>query len=76
MNGGAKISKAEELYNDSAYRFDLGLFAEHILYEAEKLAGRTENGQYMCEKCACEAYFIYKCLMELQERRQNEEKSI
>lgn len=70
------MSKAEELYNNSVYRFDLGLFAEHVLYEAEKLAERVENGQYMCEKCACEAYFLYKCLMELLERRQNEEKGL
>ena len=66
------MSKAEELYNQKRYAFSLDEAVEHAREAAECLARRVEKGEIMCEKCAIEHYALYRWLVELQERRQNE----
>lgn len=68
------MSKAEELYNQKRYRFSLDEAVEHAKEAAERLARRVAKGETMCEKCAIEHYALYRWLVELQERRQNEQK--
>ena len=67
------MSKAEELYNQKRYVFSLDEAVEHAKEAAERLARRATKGEIMCEKCAIEHYALYRWLVELQERRQNEE---
>ena len=64
------MSKAEELYIKSKYRFDLNEAAEHAREAAERLAARVEKGEIMCEKCAVEHYALYRWLDELRILRQ------
>lgn len=68
------MSKAEELYNQKRYAFSLIEAIEHAKEAAERLARRAAKGEKMCEKCAIEHYALYRWLVELQERRQNEQK--
>lgn len=67
------MSKAEELYNQKRYVFTLDEAIEHAREAAECLAQRVEKGEIACEKCAIEHYALCRWLVELQERRQNEE---
>lgn len=67
------MSKAEELYNQKRYVFSLDEAVEHAKEAAERLARRAAKGEIMCEKCAIEHYALYRWLMELRERRQEDE---
>lgn len=67
------MSKAEELYNQKRYVFSLDEAVEHAKEAAERLARRATKGETMCEKCAIEHYALYRWLVELQERRQEDE---
>lgn len=64
------MSKAEELYNQKRYVFDLDEAIEHAREAAERLARRVEKGEIMCEKCAVEHYALYRWLVELQTMRE------
>lgn len=67
------MSKAEELYKQKRYVFCLDEAIEHAREAAERLARRATKGKKMCEKCAIEHYALYRWLVELQERRQEDE---
>lgn len=67
------MSKAEELYNQKRYAFSLDEAVEHAKEAAERLARRAQDGEIMCEKCAVEHYALYRWLVELLERRQEDE---
>lgn len=67
------MSKAEELYNQKRYIFSLDEAVEHAKEVAECTARRAVRGEITCEKCAVEHYALYRWLVELQERRQNDE---
>lgn len=67
------MSEAEELYKQKRYVFDLDEAVEHAKEAAERLARRAAKGEIMCEKCAIEHYALYRWLVELQERRQEDE---
>lgn len=67
------MSEAEELYNQKRYAFSLDEAVEHAKEAAERLARRAQEGEIACEKCAVEHYTLYRWLVELQERRQEDE---
>lgn len=67
------MSKAEELYNQKRYAFSLDEAIDHAGEVAECLARRAVRGETTCEKCAIEAYALYRWLVELRERRANDE---
>lgn len=67
------MSEAFDLYNQRRYVFDLDEVIEHAREAAERLARRAVNGEEMCEKCAIEHYTLYRWLVELRERRANDE---
>lgn len=67
------MSAAWELYNRRHYTFSLDEAIEHAGEVAERLARRAAGGEKMCEKCAVEHYTLYRWLVELRERRANDE---
>lgn len=67
------MSEAWELYNRGHYVFSLDEAIEHAREAAECLARRAAGGEEMCEKRAIEHYALYRWLVELQERRANDE---